>query len=329
MMKQLPLLPNFARLVRFSAAAAAFAFAGAAAQTMEPLQPLPPAPQLDARKVDLGRRLFRDTRLARDNSVACISCHSFQHGGADPRPRSIGAGGALGAVNSPSIFNVAHNFRQMWNGGTRSLEDQIDAVLVNPKDFDSSWTQVLQKLRADGQLASAFAAAYPQGLDRTSVLDALTSYERSLVTPSRFDRYLRGDGSAISMEEKKGYDLFKRYGCVACHQGVNIGGNMLQKFGALGDYFRAREAAGRQVAEADRGLYNVTKRAEDLHVFKVPSLRNVAMTAPYFHDGSAATLEEAVDVMFKFQLGRAAPAADKALIVQFLHTLSGQPPAER
>jgi cytochrome c peroxidase len=325
-MKPFPPSPPALSPARLLALAGAFVLTAAHGQALEPLKPLPPAPQFDARKVDLGRRLFQDPRLARDNSVACISCHSFQHGGADPRPRSVGAGGALGAVNSPSIFNVAHNFRQLWNGGTRSLEDQIDNVLANPKVFDSSWPQALGKLRADTALVSAFAEAYPQGLDRASARDALATYERSLLTPSRFDRYLRGDGLAISMEEKKGYDLFKRYGCVACHQGVNVGGNMLQKFGALGDYFQAREAAGRKIGEADRGLYNVTKRPEDLHVFKVPSLRNVALTAPYFHDASAATLEEAVDVMFRVQLGRPAPGADKALIVKFLRTLSGEAP---
>jgi len=300
--------------------------AGGAHAQGEPIQPLPPPPLLDARKVELGRKLFRDRRFSRDNSVACISCHPFQHGGADPRPRSVGAGGVLGPVNSPSIFNAGHNFRQLWSGAARSLEDQIDAVVANPRVFGSNWPAVLEKLGRDKDLADAFAAAYPRGLERASVLDALASYERSLVTPSRFDRYLRGDAAAITAAEKSGYQAFKRYGCVACHQGVNVGGNMFQKFGAMRDYFKDRAAAGRPPEEADRGRFNATGRAHDLHVFKVPGLRNVALTAPYFHDASATTLEDAVEVMFRYQLGRAAPAGDKALIVKFLHTLTGEQP---
>lgn len=300
--------------------------AGAAAQRhAQPVEPLPAAPQLDPLKVSLGQRLFRDRRFARDNSVACISCHPFEHGGADPRARSIGAGGARGLFNAPSIFNTAHNFRHLWNGAAATLEEQVDRVIANPAVFDSSWGEVLGKLREDAGLVRDFQAAYPTGLNARNAANALASYERSLVTPSRFDKYLQGATDAITAQEKKGYDNFRAYGCVACHQGVNVGGNMYQKFGALGDYFGDRQAAGKTLTEADRGRFNVTGRAEDMHVFKVPSLRNVAATAPYFHDGSAATLEEAVDIMFKYQLGRAAPAADKASIIQFLRALSGSP----
>ena len=307
------------------AAAGAAVLTLAAAQVAEPLQPLPADAKLDARKVALGSKLFRDTRLARDNSVSCLSCHSFGHGGADPRPRSVGAGGKVGAANSPSIFNAGHNFRQLWNGSIGSLEEQVDKVVQSPAVFDSKWDDVLAKLRADAALTAQAQAAYPdEGLTRRTVAEAIATYERSLARPSRFDRWLRGDAGAIDAQELLGYQKFKAYGCVACHQGVNVGGNMYQRFGALSDYFKSRAAAGQPLTDADRGRFNVTQDAADLHVFKVPSLRNVALTAPYFHDGAAQTLEQAVDVMFRVQLGRTAPPQDKALIIGFLRTLSGE-----
>jgi len=142
-----------------------------------------------------------------------------------------------------------------------------------------------------------------------------------LLTPSRFDRFLQGQEDAITVEEKAGYGKFKSYGCVACHQGINVGGNMFQKFGAVNDYFGKR---GGNITEADLGRFKITGRETDRHVFKVPSLRNVALTAPYFHDGTATTLEQAVEVMFLHQLGRSAPQEDKRLIVQFLRSLTGE-----
>jgi cytochrome c peroxidase len=294
------------------------------AQSDEPISPLPPAPQLDVRKVALGQRLFRDARFSKDNSVACISCHSFQYGGADPRPVPVGAGGVKHIVNSPSVWNSGFNFRQQWTGGATSLEDLTDKVVKSPRVFNSSWEEVISKLSKDADMVRDFKAAYREGMTAQTVNNALATYQRSLVTPSRFDRFLQGDAKAITADERRGYERFKAYGCVGCHQGVNIGGNMFQRFGAMGDYFKARAAAGRPVSDADKGRYNVTKKEEDMFVFKVPSLRNVALTAPYFHDASAKTLEEAVDVMFRFQLGRTAPAEDKMLIVKFLQSLSGE-----
>lgn len=294
------------------------------AQSSEPLLPAKVPTDLDPKKVALGAKLFVDKRLSKDNTLACISCHSFEHGGADPRPRSVGVGGAIGAVNSPSIFNVGNNFRLLWNGSEIGLERQLDKLLTNPIVMATSYDQIISKLTTDAAVVAEFKAAYgPEGLSSRTVKNALVTYERSLVTPSRFDAYLLGNASAITADERRGYEKFKAYGCVACHQGVNAGGNMYQRFGALNEYFKDRAAAGQPLTEADSGLYNITKRDEDMHVFRVPSLRNVALTAPYFHDGSAKTLEAAVDVMFKYQLGRTAPAEDKALIVKFLNTLSG------
>lgn len=296
-----------------------------AAAPEEPLQPLPENLTFDERKVALGKALFRDPRFARDNSVACISCHSPQSGGADPRKVPIGAGGTPHIFNSPTVWNSGLNFRQQWTGGARTLEDLVDRVVKSPRVFNTTWADVIAKLSSDEALVKQVRAIYPEGMTPGSLSDALAVYQRSLLTPSRFDKYLRGDDAAISADERRGYERFKAYGCVACHQGVNVGGNMFQKFGAMDDYFANRVKGGKALSEADDGRFIVTRKEEDRHIFKVPSLRNVALTAPYFHDGSAATLEEAVDVMFRYQLGRAAPPADKELIVKFLKTLSGQP----
>jgi cytochrome c peroxidase len=185
----------------------------------------------------------------------------------------------------------------------------------------SNWEHVVQMLSADPAYRTSFANAYPDGVTMNNVQNALATYERTLISAnSRFDQYLQGDTDILTLDEKYGYQRFKDYGCIACHQGVNIGGNMFQKYGVMGDYFQARG----NPTEADLGRYLVTKAEEDRNVFKVPSLRNVAVTAPYFHDGSAKTLEEAVDVMFKFQLGRVPSDKDKDLIIKFLKTLTGE-----
>lgn len=291
-----------------------------AAERDEPLKPLPADLKLDARRIELGRKLFVDARLSQDNLVSCASCHDFSRGGADPRPRSVGVRGELGGANAPTVFNSGLNFRQTWSGSGGSLEEFLERLIKNPKVFDSNWNDVLAKLRQDDALSAQFASAYPEGLTMKTAIDAIATFVRSLLTPSRFDRYLRGDAGAISTEELQGYGKFKSYGCVACHQGMNVGGNMFQKFGVMGDYFADRG----NITPADLGRYNVTKREGDKFVFKVPSLRNVELTAPYFHDGSAPTLEAAVEVMFRYQLGRDAPREDKALIVKFLKTLTGE-----
>jgi cytochrome c peroxidase len=321
------------RLPRVTAAllclAAAFTCSDAVCQRNEPLVALPQNLPLDPAKVALGARLFDDKRFARDDSLACSGCHDLRRGGVDSRPQgrvfSPATGGARHVFNTPTVYNAGLNYRQQWTGGAQSLEDLVDKVVASPLVFHSSWPEVLRKLAADAPLAAEFGRIYPgQGLAKETVQDSLAVFQRSLVTPSRFDRWLRGEANAITADEKRGYERFKAYGCVGCHQGVNVGGNMLQRFGAMNDYFADRRKAGVAPAPGDEGRFRVTKNDEDLHVFKVPSLRNVALTAPYFHDGSAATLEEAVDVMFRYQLGRAAPAEDKALIAGFLRSLTGE-----
>ncbi|WP_338846844.1 cytochrome c peroxidase [Massilia sp. W12] len=302
---------------------ACFAASGPAlAQSTEPIKPLPLEVKLDPKKVALGARLFAEKRFSKNNDVSCMSCHDFtKAGGADPRPRSLGAGGAVGPVNSPTVLNSDLNIAQLWSGASPSLEEQVGRVVKNPVVFNSSWGEVLGKLQQDEYYRSSFSSLYKEGMTERTVSDAIATFERSLITPSRFDRYLRGDNSAITADEKKGYEKFKTYGCVACHQGMGVGGNMFQQFGVLGNYFKDRG----NVAKPDFGRFNVTSDPSDKHVFKVPSLRNVEYTAPYFHDGTAKTLQEAVDVMFKYQLGRTAPAEDKELIVKFLKTLSADP----
>ncbi|MGE8144881.1 cytochrome-c peroxidase [Pseudomonas frederiksbergensis] len=287
----------------------------------EPLKPLPAVPQQNPMRVELGRQLFNEPRLSVNNSLSCAGCHRLESGGADNKPFSIGFNGQPVAVNTPSVFNATLNFRQFWNGRADTLETQVHEVVQSPSEMGSNWEHVVQTLSTDPTYKTAFANAYPDGVTMNNVQNALTSYERTLLSSnSRFDQYLQGNTDILTLEEKYGYQRFKDYGCISCHQGVNIGGNMFQKLGVMGDYFQARG----NPTETDLGRYLVTKDEEDRNVFKVPSLRNVAVTGPYFHDASAKTLEEALDVMFKFQLGRVPSADDKALIIQFLKTLTGE-----
>lgn len=292
------------------------------AQITEPIRPLPLEHKQDPKKVALGARLFGDVRFAKNNDVSCMSCHKFVgEGGANSTQLSIGTGGVVGLVNSPSVLNTDLHIALLWNGGAATFEDVVNRVVKSPTAFNSNWPDVLQKLRKDEAYRNEFAAIYNDGLSESSVADALAVFQRSLLTPSRFDSYLRGDNNAISSDEKKGYAKFKSYGCIACHQGMGVGGNMYQQFGVLGNYFSDRG----NISKADFGRFNATNDPTDKFVFKVPSLRNVEYTAPYFHDGTAKTLHNAVDVMFKYQLGRTAPSDDKELIVKFLKTLSADP----
>jgi len=298
-----------------------FCLSTVAAPLDEPLKPLPAAPAQNPLRVELGRQLFNETRLSVNNTLSCASCHRLESGGADTQAFSIGFAGQPVTINTPSVFNATLNFRQFWNGRADTLESQVHEVVKSPSEMGSNWEHVVEVLSADTGYRSAFTNAYPDGVTMNNVQNALATYERTLLSRnSRFDQYLQGDTDILTTEEKYGYQRFKDYGCIACHQGVNIGGNMFQKFGVMGDYFKVRG----NPTDSDLGRYLVTKDEEDRNVFKVPSLRNVAVTAPYFHDGSANTLEEAVDVMFKFQLGRIPSAEDKTLIIKFLKTLTGE-----
>jgi cytochrome c peroxidase len=218
------------------------------------------------------------------------------------------------------VYNASLNFVQFWDGRAASLEDQMGGPLTNPIEMAMSWPQVLAVLKRNPTYAADFAAAFPDGITEQNVRVAIADFERTLLTTgSRFDRFLSGDQGALDGQARAGYETFKSVGCVACHQGSNVGGNMFQRFGVLGDYFKDRG----NVTEADYGRYNVTKNESDRFVFRVPSLRNVEHTAPYFHDGSAATLDDAIQVMARYQLGRKLGGEQVASIIAFLKSLSG------
>ena len=274
----------------------------------EPLRPLPARSGADPARAALGKRLYFDARLSGSGRHSCASCHDLGRGGADGKPLADAIGGKGGLFNTPSIYNSVFNFRQSWIGRPVGLDQLPEHVQ------GGSWDAILVRLAPDNALDSQFREVYGEAMTAGAARDALGQYLRTLVTPARFDRYLRGDGAALSEDEKAGYARFKSYGCVACHQGINAGGNMFARLGVL------RPLPGAH----GQGRFQLTGKEADRDVYRVPSLRNVALTAPYLHDGSVATLEEAVDLMFKYQLGRAAPRQDKELIIRFLGSLNGE-----
>lgn len=286
-----------------------------------PIQPIPDYIALDADKVRLGERLFHDPRLSADGTVSCSSCHSLSSGGDDSLPASVGVGGALGDLNAPTVFNCAFNFTQFWDGRARTLEDQLDGPLHHPNEMGSSWAEVQAALALDAEYVAAFQASYGAGPEEASIKDAIVTFERSLYTPNApFDRWLKGERDALSDDELAGYELFLDVGCVTCHQGVNIGGNMFQVFGKFHPYFTDHGIN----SGADLGRFNVTGREQDKHAFKVPTLRNVALTAPYLHDGSVSSLGEVVSTMAWYELGAELDDGEVSLIVAFLESLTGE-----
>jgi cytochrome c peroxidase len=269
----------------------------------EPITPIPLPPAADPQKLRLGERLFGDFRISANNNIACSSCHDISTNGARGHtPGSTNtATSSAPALDTLTIFNASLSFRLDWTGSFRSLAAHAEASLENSTSMHTNANEVANKLDADPDMVKLFRAAYGHGPDRDSLLDALVTFERSLVTPgSRFDRWLEGDASALSADELDGYRLFKSLGCSSCHQGVNVGGNLFQRQGV----FRPLVPTGPKIV-------------------RVPSLRNVATTAPYFHDGSAATLEEAVRRMAAAQLDRTLTDQQIASLVIFLKTLTG------
>jgi cytochrome c peroxidase len=291
-----------------------------------PIRALLAAPPTDPRRRALGERLFHDPGLSRDGTVACASCHDIAAGGDDGRAFAYGVEDRVGRVNAPSVLNVAFNFRQNWDGRRASLREQIDGPLLGEREMQGDWERILPYLAADPAYAAGFAAAYREGLTVATVKDALVQYELSLVRQTPFDLWLLGEADAIPPDAVEGYRVFRSLGCASCHQGVGVGGNMYHRMSLVGDYFADRGKA----REVDYGRFNITGREEDRYVFKVPSLRNVALTAPYFHDGSVPTLEEAVRIMARYQLGRPTDELETRLIVAFLESLTApqtRPPA--
>ena len=268
--------------------------------SQEPITPIPAPRAQDPQHVLLGERLFSDRRLSHNNTHSCSSCHDIESNGASANVHDTHDGLPI-ALNTPTVFNVSLNFRLNWEGNFRSLEEGIDQSLRNPAIMGSSVDEVVSKLRADPEMVGQFRDAYGREPDVAAVLDAIAAFERSLVTPgSRFDRWLMGEADAITPDELHGYQVFKSLGCITCHQGVNVGGNLFQR----------------------HGIFHPLGSPEPV-LLRVPSLRNVATTAPYFHDGSAATLPEAVKAMGLAQLDRVLTDQQVTAIVGFLNTLTG------
>lgn len=286
----------------------------------EPITPIPIDLNLDARKVALGRRLFYDPLFSRDNKIACAHCHNLATGGVDGLQHTTGADGKKGKINTLTVFNSGFNFSLFWDGRAATLEDQIEFPKSHASAMDSTWPEVIARLEKDAVYRRDFLAIYQEGIEPRSVRNAIATFERSLATPnSKFDRYLRGDRHALDGGELAGYELFKSLGCISCHQGMNVGGNMYEKLGLVENYFENRG----DVQDLDFGRYNVTRNEADRYEFRVPSLRNVALTGPYFHDASAKTLEHAVAAMAKYQSGVDLSSEEIAKIVKFLNTLTG------
>jgi cytochrome c peroxidase len=265
----------------------------------EPITPIPSPTVQDPRQVALGERLFHDPRLSHDNTRSCSSCHDISTNGASASlPSSTPDANEL---NVPTVFNAALSFRLNWEGDLRTLESQVEQSIGKSQTMASSVEEALHKLRADPDLDRQFREAYGREADGPALLGAIAAYERTLLTPgSRFDRWLKGDVNAINAEEFGGYQLFKSLGCVSCHQGVNVGGNMYQRHGVFHPLASPKP-----------------------EIVRVPSLRNVAATPPYFHDGSAATLSKAVKAMGYAQLDRTLTDDQTEAIVAFLNTLTG------
>ncbi len=286
----------------------------------EPIQAIPVSSGYNKAKVELGKKLFFEPRLSKSGFISCNSCHNLATGGADNLPSSIGHKWQLGPINSPTVLNATFNIAQFWDGRAKDLKDQAGGPIANPGEMASSHEAAVSMLQSIPEYVRSFNEVYQvDKINIEQVTDAIAAFEETLTTPnSKFDKWLKGDDSAISEEEKAGYNLFVDKGCIACHNGVGVGGGSYQKFGIAKPYKKDTKTLGR---------YNVTKKEEDKYVFKVPLLRNIELTAPYFHDASTWDLAEAVTIMAEYQLGEKLSNDDVKKIVAFLKTLTGEQPS--
>ena len=289
----------------------------------EPVRPIVPPTDINEAKALLGFDLYHDTRLSVDNTVSCATCHGLNTGGVDNHQYSDGVEGRMGGVNAPTVFNAVYNFVQFWDGRAATLAAQAAGPPLNPVEMAStSFDEIAAKLAADESYVARFAELYPEGINEASITDAIAEFERTLTTPnSRFDKWLLGDDSAITAKELEGYNLFKEYNCATCHVGANLGGATYELMGVRHDYFADR---GLELTEEDNGRYKETKAERDRHRFKVPGLRNIALTWPYFHDGTRLTMDEAVRDMAYYQSDVKLSEGEVDAIVAFLHTLTGE-----
>lgn len=289
----------------------------------EPVRPIDLTAEVDQEKVALGFALFHDTRLSVDNTVSCASCHDLSTAGVDNHQYSHGVDDQVGGVNAPTVYNAVYNFVQFWDGRAKTLADQAAGPPLNPIEMAStSFDEIIAKLQADKPFAKAFTAVYPDGLTEANITDAIEEFERTLITPnSRFDKWLRGDNEAITADELAGYELFKKYDCATCHVGPNLGGQSYELMGLRRHYFADR---GLELTVEDNGRFKETQLERDRHRFKVPGLRNVEHTWPYYHDGTRETLEDAVRDMGIYQSGVELTSLEVDQITSFLKTLTGE-----
>jgi cytochrome c peroxidase len=273
-------------------------------------------------KVALGKMLYYDTRLSRSQKISCNSCHDLAKYGVDGTPVSNGHKGQKGDRNAPTVYNAAGHFVQFWDGRAKDVEEQAKGPVLNPVEMAmKSDKEVVATLKSMPEYVDAFKKAFPEDKDPVTYDNlgkAIGAFERKLITASRWDKYLNGDENALTAEEKAGLAAFINSGCVTCHAGTYLGGNMFQKAGAVKPW----------PSEADPGRFKVTKNDADKMMFKVPSLRNIDKTAPYFHDGKTATLADAIAKMGEYQVGKTLSDADVKSIETFLKALTGDIPAD-
>jgi cytochrome c peroxidase len=286
----------------------------------EPIQTIRPVQQVNLSLVELGKKLYFDPRLSKSGFISCNSCHNLSMGGTDNLPTSIGDRWQQGPINAPTVLNSSLNLAQFWDGRAADLKAQAGGPIANPGEMAFTHTLAVSVLESIPAYVNEFKLAFGSpGVNIDRVTDAIAEFEKTLVTPnSRFDQWLLGNADALTAKEKSGYKLFKESGCVACHNGPAVGGNSFQKMGVVKPY-KANSPA--EVLSA------LTGKDADRFKFKVPTLRNVEMTYPYFHDGAAQTLTQAVDVMGQLQLGKKFTAEENAQIVAFLKTLTGDQPS--
>jgi cytochrome c peroxidase len=285
------------------------------------LKPLPKNHSQDPAKVALGKLLFNDKRLSKDNSISCASCHAMDKGGTDQEAVATGVNKQKGPINSPTVFNAMYNVKQFWDGRAKDLQDQAAGPVENPIEMAEKWDDVIVKLKADAVFKALFEKSYAKGLSKETVTAAIAVFEETLITPNaRFDKFLLGEATTLTSDEKTGYTLFQDNACATCHCGPALGGQSFELMGRKKDYFTQRG----NIVKEDAGLFNVTKIESDRHKFKVPTLRNIAITFPYFHDASAKDLPAAVKVMADIQSGAQLSDDQIAKIASFLETLTGE-----
>lgn len=292
----------------------------ASLQAAEPIEAIKPVSKIDLGKVELGKKLYFDPRLSKSGFISCNSCHNLSMGGTDNLKTSIGHNWNKGPINAPTVLNSSMNLAQFWDGRAKDLQAQAGGPIANPGEMASTHTLAIDVLESIPQYVTEFKRVFGNdNITIDEVTAAIAEFEKTLVTPnSRFDQWLLGEKGVLSANEVAGYNLFKSSGCIACHNGPAVGGNSFQKMGVVKPYQAESSAEGRSA---------VTGKDADRFKFKVPTLRNVELTYPYFHDGQVGTLTEAVDTMGQIQLGKKFSKKENAQIVAFLKTLTGDQPA--